>query len=344
MMGSSTMILNFEQIKSITLGAVGMEEKEDGIYFSRFTPEQIAFYTKDGICNNNVPATSGIKFRFRTDSKSLSLAIHTTPSGTRNYFAVDVFVNGKFFADLRNYEEIDLMRKYVQQPLPCGEYQKEFDLGEGEKELLIHMPWNMVTVLKEFSLDDGASLIPVRPAKKLLCFGDSITQGYDALHPSRKYTSQLADYLDMEEFNKAIGGEKFQPDLAACRENFTPDVITVAYGTNDWKGRTKDVFDETCRGFYVNLAKNYPDTPIFAIAPIWRKLQEKQTFKCGPFRQVHQAIVEHTADLPNVTVIDGFDFVPHYSDYFADLTLHPNGAGYDHYFNGLKPYFEKFKG
>ena len=28
---------------------------------------------------------------------------------------------------------------------------------------------------------------------KLLCFGDSITQGYDALHPSNRYAAQLAD-------------------------------------------------------------------------------------------------------------------------------------------------------
>ena len=337
------MILNFEQLKSITLGAVGIEELEDGVHFHRFTPEQTAFYTKDGVCNNNVPATSGIKFRFRTDSKNLSLTVHTTPTGTRNYFAVDVLRNGIFFDDIRNYEEAELMRKYVQQPLPCGEYQKDFDLGEGEKELLIHLPWDMVTVLKEFRLDDGASLIPVKPAKKLLCFGDSITQGYDVLHPSRKYTSRLADYLDMEEFNKAIGGEKFQPALAACREDFTPDIITVAYGTNDWRRHTKEMFDETCRGFYKNLSELYPNTPIFAITPLWRKLQEKKTFELGPFRHIHEAICQHTADLPNVTVIDGFDIIPHFSDYFADLTLHPNGAGFDRYFEGLKPYFEQFK-
>lgn len=337
------MILNFEQLKSITLGAVGMEEKEDGFHFYRFNPAEMDFYTKDGELNLHAVATSGIKFRFRTDSKSLFISIHVTPAGTRQYFAVDVFRDGKFLDDLRNYEELDLMRKYTLQPFPCGDFEKEFDLGEGEKEIYVQMPWNMVTLLKEFRLDDGASILPVKPAKKILCYGDSITQGFDALHPSRKYTSRMADFLNMEEFNKAIGGEKFNPKLSAIRQDFTPDLITVAYGTNDWKVRTQEQFNANCGGFYENLSKHYPDTTIFAITPIWRSIQEKKVFDLGPFRNVHDSICRLTADLPNVKVIDAFEFIPHFSDYFADLTLHPNGAGYDRYFEGLRPYLEEFK-
>ena len=38
------MKLNFSQIKDVTLGAVRMEEMEDGIHFLRFTAEQEALY------------------------------------------------------------------------------------------------------------------------------------------------------------------------------------------------------------------------------------------------------------------------------------------------------------
>ena len=44
-----------------------------------------------------------------------------------------------------------------------------------------------------------------------------------------------------------------------------------------------------------------------------------------------------------MTVIDAFEFVPGLTDYYADLTLHPNGAGFDRYFEGLKPFFEKYR-
>lgn len=335
------MKLTFDQLQSITLGAVHMEEKEDGIHFHRFTEPQAEFYKQRNFAAN-VPATAGVRFRLRTDSRRLYLKIDTKLCGTRNYFALDVFVNGKTLGSIQNYVERELPRRYTDHSLSVGEFEQEFQLGEGEKELCIYLPWNMVTVLQEFSLDDGASIIPVKPERKLLCFGDSITQGYDALHPSRRYTAQVADYLGMEEINKGIGGEKYQPELAAMKDDFSPALITVAYGTNDWRHRTKEEFEEKCRGFYKNLVSTYPDTPILAITPLWRTIQERQNFDCGPFRGIHEAICKHTADLPNVTVIDGFDIVPHYSDYFADLTLHPNGAGYDRYFEGLRPYLEKY--
>ena len=336
------MKLNFEQVKSITLGAAHMEERPDGVHFYRFTEAQENFY-KGTAHEIKIYATSGIKLRFRTDSPSMELKFCITPGSSRNYFAVDVFVNGKMIGDIKNYVERELPRRYTGVELPIeGEYGETFQLGEGEKEVYIHLPWSACAVLQELSLADGATLIPAKPARKLLCFGDSITQGYDALHPSRRYTAQMADFIGMEEHNKGIGGEKFQMELAAMKEDFIPDLITVAYGTNDWRNRTWEEFDKHCRGFYQNLAAAYPNTPILAITPIWRTLQERENFQCGPFRGIHEAICKHTADLPNVTVIDGYDFLPHYSDYYADLTLHPNGAGYDRYFEGLKPYLEKY--
>jgi len=336
------MKLNFEQTKSITLGAVRMEEQEDCIHFFRFTKEQEDLTLIRDDCAKAL-ATSGVKLRFRTNSENLYMKIHTTPQGARTYFAVDVYVNGKMIGSIQNYNERELPRRYVEAKLPTGDFEGSFQLGEGEKEVYIHLPWNMKTVLKEFSLDDGALLSPAKPERKILCYGDSITQGYDALHPSRRYAAQVADYLNMEEFNRGIGSETFCAAFGAMKDDFTPTLITVAYGTNDWRNKTWESFNEECRGFFVNLTNNFPNTPILVITPIWRTLQMRQNFQCGPFRGIHEAICKHTADLPNVTVADGYGFVPQFSDYFADLTLHPNGAGYDRYFEGLKPYLEQYR-
>ena len=40
-------------------------------------------------------------------------------------------------------------------------------------------------------------------------------------------------------------------------------------------------------------------------------------------------------DLKNVTVVRCFDMVPKDAAFFADLRLHPNDAGFDHYFQNL---------
>lgn len=336
------MKLNFDTIRSITAGAVRITEKEDGIHFYRFTQAQEEFYENFPDHYPKTFATAGVKLSFRTDSPSLDLKININHASSRYYFALDVFVNGKFLYDIRNFEELELMRKYTLQEFPAGKHEKQFSLGEGEKEVTVYLPWNMETVIREISLADGASITPLRKEKKLLCFGDSITMGHDALHTPRRYTAQLANYLGYEEINKGIGGEQFCPKLATLKDEFTPDLITVAYGTNDWRHSDLETFKKACRDFFNNLRNTYPDTPIFAICPIWRKIWANE-YDCGPFRDLPEIYRNVAKDIDNMTVIDAFEFVPPMTDYFADLTLHPNGAGFDRYFEGLKPYFENYR-
>lgn len=45
--------------------------------------------------------------------------------------------------------------------------------------------------------------------------------------------------------------------------------------------------------------------------------------------------------LDNVSVVPGFDLVPHDENCFADLKLHPNDKGFNHYFNHLKTQIER---
>lgn len=336
------MKLNLDTLRSAAAGAVRITEEADGFHFHRFTLDQEDFYKDFSNHYPKVFATAGVKLSFRTSSPSLGLKITTSHASSRMFFAMDIYVNGKFLDDIRNYEELELMRKYTLQEFPLGLYEKEFDLGEGEKDVTIYFPWNVKTVVNEISLADGATVLPCRQEKKLLCFGDSITMGHDALHTPRRYTAQLANYLGFEEYNKGIGGETFPPTLATLPEDFTPDLITVAYGTNDWRHVTLDVFKKTCREFFTNLRSTYPDTPIYAITPIWRKIWANE-YECGPFRQLPDIYREVAKDVPNMTVIDAFPFVPGLTDYYADLTLHPNGAGFDRYIEGLKPYFEKHR-
>ena len=154
------------------------------------------------------------------------------------------------------------------------------------------------------------------------------------MYPCNKYISRLADLLDAQEYNKAIGGEIFFPALAATKEAFEPDYITVAYGTNDWNRCTKEAFTENCKAFLYNLSNNYPNTGIFVITPIWRKeISESRPF--GEFRCVGEIIQEQAAKFRNISVIQGFEFVPHNENMFGDLRLHPNDTGFEYYFENL---------
>lgn len=338
------MNLTIDEIRAITCGTVSVTEEQDGMHFYRFTPEQMELYKKrDAAFYDKCYASAGIRLRFSTDSRTLFLRLCVTPqSGSRTFFGVDIFVNGKCVDTVENYSDLDLSGDYTAVPAYTGEFSKNIRLGRGEKEVCILLPWNMHTVLKSLALDDSATLTPVKPTRKLLCFGDSITQGYDALCPSNRYTSQLADWLDAEEFNKAIGGEVFFPELANTKESFIPDYITVAYGTNDFSKIPYESFLQNCKDFYENLSRTYPQSRIYAITPIWRKDYEKDT-DFPDFFAVKKHIEQVAAHLPKVRVIDGFHLMPHHEKYCSDLYLHPSDKGFKKYAKNLIKQIKKQK-
>ena len=330
------MQLTYEQIKSITCGAVETVQEAEGICFHRFTSAQRDMYeVKKTEFFMKAHGTSGVKLSFRTDSESLGLKALVEKTCTRTYVSFDVFVDGKPVGYLDNYSDLDIPKDYSVQKFPLGEMKRSFWLGKGIKTVTVHLPWNVRVILHELSLDDGAGIEPVKPEKKLLAFGDSITQGFDAMRPSRRYIAQLADALGAEEYNKAIGGECFCPELAAIKENFEPDYITVAYGTNDWSKTTPEVITANSRAFFLELQKNYPEAKIYALTPIWRSNEKTLAQTRKPFSFVEEQIRNATADMENVTVIRGYDLVPHTVDNFGDYGLHPRNEGFDHYFANI---------
>ena len=329
------MIINLSQFKEITLGAARIEKNDDGFHFYRFTKQQEELYEKrNEEFYLKTFCTSGIKLRFLTDSQTLFLKTDITFKTTRTFFAFDVFVNGVKMDSLDNFSDTNLPKNYSILKLSQGEFSKKINLGTGKKEVCVYFPWSVEAVIKEFSLDDNSFIKPIKPSKKMLCFGDSITHGYDALYPSNKYITILANELDAEENNKAIGGEIFFPELAATSDNFEPDYITVAYGTNDWYRCSKEEVMHNCKEFFYNLRNNYPNAKIFVITPIWRKdMNESSPF--GNFKGVSEIIKQQTGELKNILVIDGFDFVPQDENFFGDLSLHPNDKGFEYYSKNL---------
>jgi len=337
------MKLDLSQIKDITLGAARIEEIENDIHFYRFTKEQEELY-RDltlGLYKKHSKnpytktfCTSGVQMRFHTDSKSLFLNVDVEKGSTRSYFSIEVFVNGERLDAIKNFSEEELFGDFTKWKFPLGNYSKTFDLGEGEKEVRIYFPWSVKAILKDFVLEDGSFITPVKPKKQLLCFGDSISHGYDVLYPSNKYLTKLADVLDAEEHNKAIGGEVYFPELAKTKEAFEPDYIIVEYGSNDWSKCTQEEMTQNCRSFLCNVSNTYPNAKIFATTPIWRKDMHKET-PFGDFMRVGEIIKEQAVGFENISVIWGFEFVPQDESLFSDLRLHPGDQGYEYFLKNL---------
>ena len=121
---------------------------------------------------------------------------------------------------------------------------------------------------------------------------------------------------------------------ADTKEDFVPDYVTVAYGVNDWAKCSLKEFLGNCKSFFCNVSENYPTSKIFVITPIWSKLNYDSPL--GTLENVGKLIEEQAAEFANISVIQGFRFVPQEESLFGDGHLHPNDAGFDCYFENLK--------
>lgn len=330
------MELTLEQIKSITQGALRVWEQDGGVALSRFTEAEDALYAQSTFFIRRF-ASAGIQLEFKTDATALTLKVLTSEGSSRTYFSYDIFRDDEMIGTLRNYDDSARNTSYTTAPFPLGTYAGTFALGEGMKTVRIVLPWSVATVIQALDLENITCLIPVCPDKTVLMYGDSITQGYDSLNPSRAYAVQLGRFLKAEAFNKGIGGERFNPALAAIKNDLSPNYITVAYGTNDIAYGTSawnvEKFENACRSFYHTLHNHYPDAKMIGISPIWRKDAEEDVIR-NALEQV-SGIIETVCKEVNAAFIHGWELVPQDEAFFGDERLHPNNEGFDCYFENL---------
>jgi lysophospholipase L1-like esterase len=282
------------------------------------TEEQRQYYLDRGdeMHIRNSHHSAGVRLAFWTNSCSLTLSAELWPDLSGIGSGFDVCEDGVLIAHL-------------------GGESKEVKglctaLSKGEHLVEIYFPWSKGVTLQELCLDDGATFVPHHRKYRLLSFGDSITHGALATHPSLTYTERLASLLDADLDNRGIGGDHFSAGLAELEPVENPDIVTVAYGTNDWS-HWGACFDEECPCMIKNLATRYPDAEIFVISPIWRGDWDRKGSMDRRLPDLHQTICEYASSYPNVKVINAWNFVPHLSDFFGDGHLHPNDLGFGLY-------------
>lgn len=316
------MILTKEQLKTITCGAVDIVEEDGKYMFRRFTEEQTKYYAiyRNEDYSKKTLTAAGVRFAFETDSKSFGFECSIThvPGGGFGYF--DIYVN-------------NAMVEHVGVETGGGELSVEIPLGDGVKLVEVYFPWSKLVKLSDITLDDGAILLPVKRCRVMINYGDSITHGYQSQYPSLSYASRLARMLNADSYNKAIGGDRFFPELLELPEDIKPDIVTVAYGTNDWRCHTRPTLTRRCREFLSRLSEKFPEAKIFVVSPIWRNVLTSEKFD-GPCTDVHDIITEACAELQNVSVIDGWNLTPHLLPFYTD-GLHPNDLGMSIYAENL---------
>ena len=312
------MRLTFEQIRSVTAGAVRVWETHEGIRFSKCTEGQLAaWYTMKDDLGKRAETTTGVRLDFYTSSKELELSAY---GGNR----FELHLNGLYVATLPMQKLWDEGKTALYDLTP---YHKN-----GECRVTVIFPSHAVGVLDGLCLSDGSILRRPDYDVKLLFIGDSITQGYDSGKDSHSYAWRVTRMLNAESVIHGVGGGRFDPSLFDSIP-FDPDCVIVAFGTNDFnKHPTYELLRQNARDFLALTAREYEKKRRYVITPIWRA--RSTTMPMGEFEVAREIIAKEAASL-GFAVIDGMELVPHSSEYYADEWLHPNAEGFALYAENL---------
>ena len=194
-------------------------------------------------------------------------------------------------------------------------------------------------VLSYVELDDGARITPHRFDRKMLFVGDSITQGWDSTYDSLSYAYRVSRYFNAESVIQGIGGAYYH-ESTFDRLPFDPDIVLVAYGTNDFGHyKTLEELRAHVSAHLSLLAREYTGKKCFALSPIWRDHRDGKAM--GSFADCRRVIIEEIERVGWIH-IDGLTLVPPMPAFFKDEYLHPHDNGFSLYAENLIPALEKY--
>ena len=285
-------------------------EEDDGGYlkFYRFSHELIENHfrlTKDFY--DRCRDTAGMVMKFQTDAGAVSFDYRL--DWINGHDSIDVYVNGSMCSHFPVYKD-NAEGKFE---FICGNRAEERGV---EREIWIYFPNYARMSVKNFEAA-GASVF--RPGdtsclRRVLILGDSITQGSSLGWSSLSYANTVSRLKKWESVNLGIGGYSFYAD-GLEEQPFYPELILVALGTN---GNRNPAFPERVSAYFEKLHAMYPDVPVLVISPVYRATMDVE--------HVHEIIKERISGYANITLVNGFSFVPHLPEFYAD-GVHPNLAG-----------------
>lgn len=311
-----------------TRGALRFEMAREGaLQPVRHTQQQAEIYSAESEGRRiRAMASAGVCMECETDAPSLALEGTAEPGSSQDVWAFDLLVDDKLYAHKEGSIASEPRFAWMQ-PLPAG-----------RKRVKLYFPNLAQSFIRKLTLEEASYAEPVGHRCKLLCVGDSITQGFIARFPSAVYASVLARALDAELLNQGVGGETFNEALIDGATNYVPDLITVAYGTNDWVKKTLAEFRVDAAAYLKQLRAAWPKARLIIVSPLWRRdmarEDTKYTFQEG--ENALQQLAEENAAL----FIAGGALLPAVQELMSDQ-VHPNDLGHLTVGRRLAEYLQK---
>lgn len=310
-----------EELRPFLYGAVRIETEEDGMLsLRRMTPYQEEVLIRRNFAPRE-QATAGMKLDFYTGGGEVTLAYRSSRGAADRYFEMDVTIDGIERFHLCDPELLDRDEAFT------------FSVPEkeGMSRVTVFLP-NLATMkIRSLTLPDDARR--AMRGTRILMTGDSITHGYYARRSRLSYPNIVGERLNADILNQGIGGDKYHADNLDADLPFQPDIVTVAYGTNDWASCIPELAQKI-DAYYAKLRSIYPNVPVLAIPPIWRG-SAVGVVKNGLTLEDTRELIRGTARRYGCYIADSIRLVPPHADFFFDKTLHPNDLGFTFYGEGI---------
>jgi lysophospholipase L1-like esterase len=306
------MKLSNKSIMPLVRGAYQMKEEEGYLTFYHYDDSQIEYLKFSEFFYDRARASSSIRLEFETDATEIGFDYKIFWAGS--YDTIDVLS-----------DNTPVAIKHIDGTSTKGKLT--FNLPEGKKRLTVYFPIDVRLGIKNLRIE-GKWRNLKKKATKVLWLGDSITQGFGTFLASGTYVNVAARQLGYDVLNQGIGGYYFDAGILTPMEGYTPEKIIIAMGTNQYREANREA--ETVK-YFEQLDKIYKGIPTLVLTPIWRC---DQGTDIEMLREMGEIIKKECAKYPNITVIDGFELVPNFPDYFLD-DLHPNALGGEVYGNNL---------
>ena len=311
------MKLNLEQIKSVAVGTAKVYVEDGFFHFDKATEKQKDAWMETGL-GRSVPATTGVRLDFHTNSKTFSFSAFVENSRH------EVLVDGEtvFFKSLTKEND-----------------SAKINLDGKEHRITLLLPFHSKGVLKSVEIDDGASFTPHKFDCKIMFYGDSLTQGWHSSQDSLGYAFRVSQYFNAESVILGNGGTIFTPKAVTGDHPFKPELLIVSYGTNDFdKAQEMSKVRDDAKAFLDNIVKYYKDIPKVGITPTWRK-DLATPRPCGTFEELVETIKsEYLAH--GLYVVEGTSLFPHDPELLMD-SVHPGDKCFELYAKNLIPHLEK---
>ncbi len=292
-------------------------------YLYRLNSDLIQYYKTLGeVKSIRARCSAGVSCCFKTQSNSLELS-YLSLEGARRYYSFDLYVNKLFVKSIEG-------KTSENEQTIAIDFEHENSL-ESENTIELYFPQSRVLGISKINIEDATPIEKIQ--KTYLALGDSITQGMDAVKPSSSYAVQLSRHIEHSLVNHGLGGHIFDEKSVSPLAK-QPDLITIAYGTNDFSAiKSEAELKHNIEQYFKKVIDTFPNCPTYVLTPIWRGDERNPNAYSAKIRDIRR-FIQDSAQNNQLEVIDGLELVPNQSSFFVD-GVHPNDEGFLHYALGI---------